>query len=96
MIRNFKSKIAENIFDGFESRLTRKIPTDLHNKTRRLFDQINAATEIETLRVPPGNNLEKLKGDLKDHWSIRINKQWRIIFKWKNHDALDVDIIDYH
>lgn len=89
MIRNFENKIAEDIFDGVSSRPSRKIPIELHSKIRRLFDQINAATHIETLRIPPGNNLEKLKGNLKDYWSVRANKQWRIIFKWENGDALD-------
>jgi len=96
MIRNFKSKIALDIFDGIPSRSSRKIPTDLHDKIRRLFDQINASTQIETLRIPPGNNLEKLKGNLKNYWSIRINKQWRVIFKWENSEAFDVDVLDYH
>ena len=74
----------------------RKISVSLHNKIRRQFDQLNAATKIETMRVPPGNKLEKLKGNLKDYWSIRVNKQWRIIFIWKDSDAFDVDVIDYH
>ncbi len=97
MIKTFKSKDAENIFDGIENHATKKLlPINLHDKAQRLFDQINASTKIETLRVPPGNHLEKLKGKLKGYWSIRINKQWRIIFKWENGDALDVDIVDYH
>ena len=96
MIRNFKSKIAQDIFDGVESRSTRKIPIDLHKKIRRLFDQINAVTKVETLRIPPANCLEKLKGGLKNYWSIRVNKQWRIIFKWENNEAFNVDIVDYH
>ena len=60
MIRNFKSKTARDIFDGKLSRYAKTIPIELHNKVRRLFDQINAATRIETLRIPPSNNLEKL------------------------------------
>jgi proteic killer suppression protein len=96
MIRNFKSKTAQDIFDGILSRSARKVPADLHNKIRRLFDQINASTKMETMRVPPGNNLEKLKGNLKNYWSVRVNKQWRVIFKWENGDAVDVDVLDYH
>lgn len=96
MIRNFHSKTAQDIFDGISSRTTRRIPADLHEKIRRLFDQMNAATKIETLRIPPSNHLEKLKGNLKNYWSIRINNKWRIIFKWENAEALDVDILDYH
>ena len=96
MIRNFKNKIAQDIFDGENSRLARSIPMGLHPKIQRLFDQINAVSQVEILRIPPSNHLEKLKGDLKDYWSLRINRQWRIIFKWQNGDALDVEIIDYH
>lgn len=96
MIRNFKSKVAQDIYDGVVSRFARTIPLQLHAKVQRLFDQLNAATMIETLRVPPGNNLEKLKGDLKDFWSVRVNRQWRVIFKWEEGDACDVDVLDYH
>jgi toxin HigB-1 len=96
MIRNFKSKTAQDIFDGTITRSSRKIPIDLHDKIRRLFDQINASTNIETLRIPPGNNLEKLKWDLKRYWSVRVNKKWRVIFRWENDEALDVDVVDYH
>lgn len=57
---------------------------------------INNAQDINDLRIPPSNKLEKLKGKYKDFWSIRINKQWRIIFQWKENDAYEVQIIDYH
>ena len=96
MIRNFKSSTAEDIFDGTNSRQARNISLDLHEKIRRLFDQINAATKVETLKVPPSNRLEKLQGNLKDYWSLRINIKWRIIFQWKNGEAYNVDIVDYH
>lgn len=96
MIQSFRSKTAPDIFDGITSRHARQCPHELHAKTRRLLDQLNASTQVETLRVPPSNRLEKLRGNLKEFWSLRINKQWRIIFKWKNEDASDVDIIDYH
>ncbi len=88
--------MAQDIFDGILSTSTRKIPLSLRDKAKRLFDQLNAATKIETLRVPPGNNLEKLKGNLKDYWSIRVNKQWRVIFIWRDNEAYDVDMVDYH
>lgn len=96
MIENFSSKLVTDIFDGIASRYARKLPPELHGKAQRLLDQLNCITNVETLRVPPSNNLEKLKGDLAGYWSIRINKQWRIIFQWKNASAYDVDIIDYH
>jgi toxin HigB-1 len=96
MIINFKNKIAQDIYDGIDSKLARKLPVELHIKTRRLLDQLNAATKIETLRVPPGNHLEKLKGSLKEHWSLRINIKWRVIFRWNDGKVFDVEIIDYH
>ncbi len=96
MIRNFKSGLAEDIFNGTNSRQSRKLALELHGKAHRLLDQIHAATQIETLKVPPSNNLEKLEGILKGFWSIRINIKWRIIFRWEDGDASDVDIVDYH
>ena len=57
---------------------------------------LNNAQDVNDLRIPPANRLEKLKGDLEDYYSIRINNQWRIIFQWLNNDAYDVKIIDYH
>lgn len=96
MIRNFASKTAQDVFDGTKSRYARKLPQELHDKACRLFDQINAVTRVEELRVPPSNHLEKLTGDLKDKWSLRINIQWRIIFRWSSGEAIDVDIVDYH
>jgi proteic killer suppression protein len=96
MIRNFKRKMANDIYHGTTSSYARKLPRALHKKARRLLDQINAATKVETLKVPPGNHLEKLTGNLNGHWSIRINIQWRILFKWEDAYAVDVDIVDYH
>lgn len=96
MIRNFRSQLAQDVFDGISSRYARKIPVELHAKAQRLFDQINAATQVETLKIPPSNRLEKLKGNLKNFWSLRINIQWRIIFEWQDGDAHNIDIVDYH
>ncbi len=96
MIRNFTSKTAQDIYDGENSRYARKIPRDLHAKAQRLLDQLNATVTVETLKAPPGNRLEKLRGDREGYWSLRVNDQWRIIFRWQNGDALDVDITDYH
>ncbi len=96
MIRNFKSKVSQDVYDGVSRRYSRKIPEIFHLKIRRLFDQLNAAKKVETLRIPPSNRLEKLTGNLNGYWSLRINKQWRIIFKWKFNDAFDVDVVDYH
>lgn len=96
MITNFASKWAQDIFDGVLSRNAKKVPINIHDKIRRLFDQLNSAQAIRDLEFPPGNNLQRLKGDLAGKWSIRVNKQWRIIFEWKNDDALNVDVVDYH
>lgn len=96
MIRNFKSQTAEDIFNGINSKQARKIPGELHPKIQRLFDQLNSVTQVETLKVPPSNRLEKLKGDLKAYWSLRINIQWRVIFEWKEGEAFNVDVVDYH
>jgi len=96
MIKNFKSKAAQDIYNGDTTHNARKIPLELHEKIGRVFDQLNAVTRIETLRIPPSNKLEKLSGNLEGYSSLRINKQWRIIFRWDNTDAIDVDIVDYH
>ena len=89
-------RMTQDVFDGIDSRYARKLPSELHGKARRLLDQINAAPSLEFLRIPPANRLEKLKGDLSGYWGLRINDQWRIILKWESHDALDVEIVDYH
>lgn len=96
MIKSFGDKSTRDIYDGVNSRYARKIPKELHGKIFRLLDQINAASSVEFLRIPPSNRLEKLKGDLKGFWSLRINDQWRIIFVWKDDNVLKVKITDYH
>jgi len=96
MIRNIIRKATQDIYDGNISRWARTIPYELHLKARRLLDQINAAPQIDFLKVPPGNRLEKLHGRLEGYWSIRINDQWRIRFMWQDNNAIDVEIVDYH
>ena len=96
MIRSFGNKTAEDLFHGTNTRQLSKLPTTLHDKARRLLDQLNAAPTINFLKVPPGNRLEKLSGGYKGFWSIRINNQWRITFQWKNDDAHNISIVDYH
>ena len=96
MIRNIRGKTTQDIFNSHNSRKSRIVPLELHDKARRLLDQINAAPTLDFLNVPPGNRLEKLHGRLTGYWSVRINNQWRIIFKWKGNDAQDVEIVDYH
>ena len=96
VLKNLADKTTQDIYDGINSRQARKPPRELHDKVRRLLDQINAAPKLEMLRIPPSNRLEKLKGDRTGFWSLRINDQWRIVFHWQGQDALDVQVIDYH
>lgn len=96
MVGSFNSKTAEDIFHGYNSRYARMIPLELKAKICRLLDQLNAAKDVYDMGIPPGNRLERLQGDLKNKWSVRINKQWRIIFAWDNGIAKEVDIVDYH
>lgn len=93
MIKSFDCKETERIFNrGF----SRKIPHDIQKVAMRKLWMIDAATHIEDLRIPPANQLKLLKGQLKKFHSIRINDQWRVIFIWKENNAFDVKIIDYH
>lgn len=93
MIKVFGDKESEKIWNGIRSK---KLPSEIQHVARRKLRMINNAQEVNDLRIPPANRLEKLKGDLKEYHNIRINNQWRIIFQWKNDDAYDVNIIDYH
>ncbi len=96
MIRNFKDKRTEDIYHGRSSKETRSFPQMLLKSARRKLDLIKGTERLDDLKVPPGNRLHKLTGDLKGFWSISINDQWRIIFLWEDGDALDVEITDYH
>jgi len=93
MIKTFRGKETEKIFNRLVSR---KLPQNIQYLARRKLVILDAATELNTLRVPPGNRLEALKGDQKGQHSIRINEKWRICFRWKAGDAYDVEIADYH
>jgi proteic killer suppression protein len=93
MIKSFRDKETEKIFNRYFSR---KLPQNIQNIARKKLIILDAATEIDDLRVPPGNKLEALKYDRKGQHSIRINDQWRICFKWKDGDSYDVEITDYH
>jgi len=93
LIKSFSGKETEKIWEGSQSR---KLPSEIQNVARRKLRMINNSQNINDLRIPPANNLEKLSGNLSDYYSIRINKQWRIIFKWENDNAFEVEIVDYH
>lgn len=93
MIISFGSKETESMWLGDQ---VKKWPINFQVIARRKLRMLNNSQNLADLRVPPANRLEKLTGNLQSYYSIRINKQWRIIFKWNNGNALDVKIIDYH
>lgn len=93
MIRNFADREAEKVWNGTPSR---RLPADIQAVARRKLRMLNNAATLEDLRAPPANRLEALRGDRKGRHSIRINDQWRICFQWKEGEALDVEIVDYH
>jgi toxin HigB-1 len=93
MIRSFAGRDTELVWRGFRSR---RLPQDIQRVGLRKLLMIEAAETVEDLREPPSNRLELLKGDRKGQWSIRINDQWRICFRWVNGYAEEVEIVDYH
>lgn len=93
MITSFGSKETEKVWLG--ERVS-KWPTEIQGIGRRKLRMLNNSQSLADLRIPPSNRLEKLHGNLKDYYSIRINDQWRIIFKWDNGQASEVEITDYH
>jgi len=93
MIISFGNKETEKIWNGIVSK---KLPQEIQEVARRKLRMVNNSIDINDLRIPPANRLEKLKGDLKEFYSIRINNQWRIVFKWENGNAFEVQIVDYH
>ena len=94
MIRSFKGKFAEPILQG--RRVAKGFPEDLTKIARRKLIMVDAASFLEALKSPPCNRLETLKGDLAGKHSIRINDQWRIVFRWTDAGPEDVEIVDYH
>jgi toxin HigB-1 len=93
MIRSFASAETEVVWQGMRSR---KLPGDIQPIALRKLRLLNAARTIDDMRVPPGNRLERPKGDRSGQWSIRINDQWRICFVWDEGGPSDVEIVDYH
>ncbi len=92
MISSFKDEDTRELYETGESRRFAAIV----RPALRKLDMMAAATKVETLRVPPGNRLEQLKGNRRGQWSIRINDQWRICFTWVGTNAENVEIVDYH
>ena len=93
MMRSSASVETERFFATGKSR---RLPTEILKRAAMRLTQLNAATSIEDLRFPPFNRLEALKGDRKGQWSVRVNNQWRICFRFADGDAFDVEIVDYH
>jgi proteic killer suppression protein len=93
MIASFGDDETEKLWNGERSR---RLPPDIQPSALRKLRLINAARKIDDLRIPPGNRLERLHGDRVGQWSIRINDQWRIVFRWNEGGAEDVSIVDYH
>lgn len=96
MIETFGNALAEDLFEDRKSRVTGSFPTELRRAARRKLLYLHEAADLRDLRSPPGNRLESLKGELKGFHSIRINDQWRIVFRWNGGSVFDVQIVDYH
>lgn len=93
MIISFGAKETKKIWDGER---VKGFSTELQEIARRKLRMLNNSQNIMDLQIPPSNRLEKLKGNLREYYSIRINDQWRIAFKWDNGNALEVEMLDYH
>ncbi len=93
MIKSFRDKETARIWNREYSR---KLPTGIQQRALMKLQQLHAANDLKDLSIPSSNQLEALKGDRKGEYSIRINKQWRICFRWEDGHALDVEIADYH
>jgi len=93
MLASFGDKDTKKIWDGER---VKAFSTEIQETARRKLRMLNNSQDLNDLLIPPSNRLEKLKGNFKEYYSIRINSQWRIIFKWKNGNAEDVQVIDYH
>jgi len=93
MIRSFSNSLTEEVFDRH---VVKKLPPTILKSAYRKLLILDAADRLDDLRIPPGNKLEKLSGSLSGKYSIRINDQWRIIFRWQENNAHEVEIVDYH
>lgn len=96
MIASFADSATEALFHGGRPARLRAIPPQIRSTALRKLDALNAATSLNDLRSPPGNHLELLIGDFAGFHSIRINQQWRLVFAWRDGDAHNVQVIDYH
>lgn len=93
MIKSFRCKETKRVFSR---RFSKKLPVSIQESSRQKLVILDSATTLSDLRIPPGNRLEELKDNREGQHSIRINRQWRICFEWKNGDSYNVEIVDYH
>lgn len=96
VIASFGNRATSDLFHGISSSRVRRLPAQIKESALYKLDVLNAAQALEDLKSPPGNRLEALKGDFVGFHSIRINNQWRIVFRWQASNAHDVQVIDYH
>jgi proteic killer suppression protein len=96
LIASFADPSTRALFDGYPKKAFKSIPPDIHAAAIRKLDMLNAAAILDDLKSPPGNKLEALKDDLVGFHSIRVNDQWRVVFRWQGSDAFEVRIHDYH
>ncbi|MEM9283795.1 MAG: type II toxin-antitoxin system RelE/ParE family toxin [Verrucomicrobiota bacterium] len=89
----FRDSETESVFQG---RFSKKLPDDIQQRARRRLIQLHSSSSINDLRIPPSNRLVRFRGDRAEEWSIRVNRQWRIVFHWEDGNAADVAIEDYH
>jgi len=92
MIKSFRDKDTQALYSGQSPRRWKAV----RRQAERKLAQLDSAASLDFLRAPPGNRLEKLKGDRAGQWSIRVNEQWRVCFRWTEADAWDVEIVDDH
>lgn len=93
MIVSFGTKETQKIWNG---EVSKKFPREIQDVARRKLRMLNNSMDISDLRIPPANRLEKLKGEWKEFYSIRVNNQWQVVFRWENGNAFEVEILDYH
>jgi proteic killer suppression protein len=96
MIQTFADDATRDVWNGVNSKAARRLPRALWPVIRRKLDQLDAVTRLDDLRVPPGNRLHALSGDLAGHHAVRVNDQYRVIFRFEGHDVHDVRCTDYH
>lgn len=96
MIASFGDRATSDLFHGVSSAKVCRLPSQIIDSTLFKLDLLNGAVSLDDLRSPPGNRLEALKGDYAGFHSIRIDAQWRIVFRWKDSNAHDVSVVDYH